>query len=376
MRFFSLFFITVFLFTAIGHSKSDCRGIYVVRPKEHYRPAKDRYGATRSNAPHFVAWAKKYMPQYFEGTLLHEGLITVDAHLRNFADLATSLGRKIGLIDYDDIGRGPYLLAIAKYFSSVDASPTPIKFKELWALYIDGLKNQEQPHIKMVEKALAENTTKDIEKAERILERFTKNDKFSYEENRPRPIKDLNPEVQQEFSEIRSGLEKALAPYKILDVAGYVKNGGGSRGQVRYWVLVNENGVNKIYEFKKLAETSLSLWGSQEPASVRFAKTNAFYWGPDTQPYKVVETPAGEFQLSQRVKKRLDFEIDDPNNSDLKNIDTYHRWLARQQGIWHGRDAEYRDYILKNEEVIRKQMKEFVRDYQEVLKQLHRRSNR
>lgn len=225
----------------------------------------------RSNAPQSWAWFKKYADNFLpESIIKFEGMIEGDPHNGNYGPTVVNGKVKWRSLDYDDAGRGPYILDFAKFLIATKAvdSVKKVKASDLWKQYQLGLegrdyKNPPKRISELLEMSAAEFRNMEIKKALK----FSKGDRLINDGERSSKITDKKTHdlVVEVF---RRHLPQDLV---VLDVGGREKEGGGSGsvngegGALRFIALVKgKDGRNTLYELKQDGESGIENYRPQD----------------------------------------------------------------------------------------------------------------
>src|SRR5262245_29961772 len=191
----------------------------------------------RSNTPHYwthmkheadLSRLKPYLP--------FKGVIAGDPHMGNFAALPLkSVGgsRKMQFVnvDFDDAGRGPFVLDLVRYLVAVKAITGQIKKRPLEESYLVGLAGKELNPPKEVRCLL----TMPVADYEELVTKYAKK-KSSKQgfELKAGEVEAYNDEIDCSL------IERLFTAEKIIDLALRPSDRGGSLGQLRVWVLAED----------------------------------------------------------------------------------------------------------------------------------------
>lgn len=225
----------------------------------------------RSNAPQSWAWFKKFSSDFLpESILKYEGMIEGDPHNGNYGPTVVNGKVKWRSLDYDDAGRGPYVLDFAKFLIATKAvdSVKKVQAHDLWEQYQRGIEGKEYKNppkriTELLEMSATEFRDMEVKKALK----FSVGNKLLNDGERSTPIADkkLYTLVMEIF---RRNLPENL---QVLDVGGREKEGGGSGsvngegGALRFIALVKgHDGRNTIYELKQDFESGIERYQPQD----------------------------------------------------------------------------------------------------------------
>lgn len=281
----------------------------------------DDFNRVRETAPHFWKWAKSHAGEHFTRTELAEGLAVGDAHILNFGYTFINGRYHFALEDIDDVGTAPLLLDFTRFVVSSEALNSDISTYELLEAYADGLHGKQPSPIQKIKEEFDGRPTWDTEKLEEL-----------------ETLKESSSAVRALYSAVEKDLKSALQVSKFDDVRVRIKDSGGSKGQVRFWVSIQENGETQVYEFKLLAAPATTAWGRQASPKSRFTNATKVY-RRSSKEFQIVETGKGSFYMRPRYDQPEpveDLVEDYPKSKRLKN---YSLFVAQAMGIMHGQQA-------------------------------------
>ncbi len=225
---------------------------------------------TRSNAPQAWAWFKNFVSQFIPENILHfEGMIEGDPHNSNYGPILVNEKVKWRSLDYDDAGKGPYILDFAKFLISVKSvnSKDKVKTSDLWVQYQRGIagKDFKSPSKRIAEiLKMSAGEFRDLEVAK--ASKFSNGNKLINDGKRSTLISDKNifDTVWEVFTRyLTEGLQ-------VLDIGGREKEGGGSGavngegGALRFIALVKgKDGRNTLYELKQDSDSAIANYQPQ-----------------------------------------------------------------------------------------------------------------
>ncbi len=312
----------------------------------------DEFSAVRESAPHYWRWAKANAEKYFSKGELSEGLAVGDAHVLNLG--YTFIGGKyqFALEDIDDVGIAPLLLDFARLVVSSEALNSDISTYELLEAYQAGLEGKQPQPVSKVKDEFSEKPSWDIEKLEELD-----------------LLEDSGKESKKLFAAVEKDLRSSLGIASFSDVRVRIKDSGGSRGQIRFWVAIDGLRGTEVYEFKHLAAPATSAWRKQASPKSRFANTVQVY-RKSSKEFQIVETTAGSFFLRPRYDQPEpveDLVEEFPKSKRLKN---YSLFVAQAMGIMHRNQAAgkvLKKSLTQDFEKIFENLKSFRKDYLEAL---------
>lgn len=312
----------------------------------------------RSNSNHF--WTHARDPRNlgdFAVFTREKGVIAGDPHLGNFSVIPTAdaQGRRSMRflnIDFDDAGRGSFALDFARLLIASKAVTSGIKTGRMVEAYVAGLRGEESPLPRPVEKALSLPIEKYDRQREKYVEKRVERGRFRHEPGEIEPWTG-----SPGLNEVRASL-KGL---EVLDLALRPKERGGSADGLRLWVLVRDrDGHDRILELKQYQETGLIKAHPQLPAEARVRELHEHLWpGMDGASYRLIEVEGRRFWLREKKVTVLEYA------SEKEGIEGM-LLIANRLGLLHGRQAEGPDFlrrILRDPEAFADALKDFAKSY-------------
>src|SRR5262245_43098069 len=225
--------------------------ITVAEHFDHIELSKNLSQLIRSNTPHYwthmkheadLSRLKPYLP--------FKGVIAGDPHMENFAPLPLkSIGgsRKMKFVnvDFDDAGRGPFVLDLVLYLVAVKAINGKIKKRPLEIGYLQGLAGKKLNPPERVQSLLAMPVCDYDDMVTEYVGKRSSKHGFILEAGEVEAYEDKNG---------RARIER-LTTGKVIDLAIRPAERGGSLGQLRIWALTEDkNCRRRIVELKQYAE--------------------------------------------------------------------------------------------------------------------------
>ena len=197
--------------------------------------SKDLSQLVRSNTVHY--WAT--MKNQIDLTGLHpyfgyEGTLAGDPHAGNFAALpllAIDGSRRMRYVnvDFDDAGRGPFVLDFIRFVVASKATDKEVKRRPLEEAYIKGLAGKEIDPPKKVRELLEMPVSDYDAMATEYLRKRSSEKGFIFKEG----------EIQPFTAKIdRTSVERLFPKAKVVDIGIRPLERGGSAGDLRIWALV------------------------------------------------------------------------------------------------------------------------------------------
>jgi len=285
--------------------------------------SKNLYQLMRSNALHYWGWAKKTAPSGVGAYLKHEGWVSGDPHPGNFAIIQVEGKLKLLPVDLDDAGRGPLVLDITKLLGMLKVFNPELKAKQVTQSYLDGLAGK---RIAFPEKyrEFRDMTKTDYEAiVAEYVGKKQKNGKFKLKEG------EIEAATRTQKDKVKTLVSKAIPGAKIQDVAIRPVERGGSAGSLRFWILIEEKGKQRILELKTIQDSGLNAYVPQGEKGKHFQEAFDFFWEGKTDPhFQVVSLDGKPFFLREK-------KVDLYDSQELNKEMSY--YLAYTLGRLHGR---------------------------------------
>jgi hypothetical protein len=216
----------------------------------------------RSNTPHYWTYMKhradlSSLKQY----LPFEGIVGGDPHMGNFTVLPLkqvggSRQMRYVDIDFDDAGRGPFVLDIIRYLIASKSIGGQIKKRPLEISYLAGIAGKELDPPKEVRSLLAMPVSDYDDMVTRYVEKNSSNHGFVFRKGK---IERYNAKIA------RSTIERLFTAAKVIDLAIRPEERGGSVDQLRIWVLVEHQKSRRIVELKQYSKPAIANYQAQPP---------------------------------------------------------------------------------------------------------------
>jgi len=311
---------------------------------EQIDDAKNLSQLVRSNAPQY--WrhmAERADLSCLRHYLAFEGIVAGDPHMGNFGilPLRTDHGArqmKYVNIDFDDAGRGPFVLDFIHYVIASKAIGGDVKIRHLQDAYLQGLAGREiKPPKKL--KALLKMPVSDYDDmAERYAERRSSKDGFRFKTGGIEPY---------EGRVARATIEALFASETVIDLATRPVDRGGSAGELRIWILVERRNLRRrIIELKQYAAPATALYQPQPPVEQWLKEVRGAFWpGLEGSEYDLVKL-AGDSWFWVREKRvcLIGVPYRSKKNDRIEWRDELARYDANQLGLAHGRQAQASAY--------------------------------
>lgn len=316
----------------------------------------------RSNAPHF--WAFNRNPQVLKDLAYYvdaEGTISGDPHLGNMSVIPVKSQNGVKSlrflnIDFDDGGKGPFALELARFVAVAKASSENIKVKDIVAAYTQGLRGQQ-----MTKPAT-------IDRAEKMKMQDYETLRAAYVNK-----KMIDGHFKYKAGEIEkwdgrpniSDVAPLFADVKVIEVAKRpMERGGSADAGVRLWVLtLDAAGTYRIVELKPYSDTALSAYSHQADPQTRVRDLQETYWqGIDPSSYTLAEVQGNLYWVREKKVEILEYK-------DLVDEDSGRLYIANYIGLTQGRQAAAPGLLKKiesNPERFKEAIKTFAKEYMGV----------
>ena len=305
----------------------------------------------RSNTPHYWTYMKhradlsslkRYLP--------FEGILAGDPHLGNFAVLPIKQvggSRQMSFVDvdFDDAGRGPFVLDIIRYLIA-SKSIGGIKKRPMEKSYLAGIAGKELDPPKEVRSLLAMPVSHYDDMVAQYAAKKSSKHGFVFKTGNIEPY---NAKIA------RSTIERLFPAGNVIDLAIRCEERGGSVDQLRIWVLVGDQKSRRIVELKQYSKSAIANYQTQPPVREWLNAVRRTFWPRlDGSAYDLVDIPgAGLFWIRDKHVSLIDVPYSSEKRSDIAFLDALASYDANLLGLAHGRQAEaapYRAIVEKDAE--------------------------
>lgn len=323
----------------------------------------------RSNTYHYWGWMREATGQdlRIQPWLEYQGLVMGDPHLGNFSPVLVSKKNgkeaiELRVVDFDDIGRGPLVIDLARMIVATEAIDSSVKKSDLVTAYIEGLKNPEGQW--------AGKIPKELEKALELTVEDYKKKYQDYVEKKTSEGKDFKLEKGEMEAYKGEMLEPVLSYFgrdRVLSVAEKIVERGGSKNALRLWVLLRKGENLQILELKEWQPSGLEAYAAQSSMRDILPQLYEYFWpGLTPQGYELVTINGQQFWLREKMLSLIDIPYNVNSKSEEKFISEYGQVSAFLLGKVHGRQAAGQS-LLKYIESYRgdgmEQLKEVIEPY-------------
>jgi hypothetical protein len=306
----------------------------------------------RSNTPQYWTYMKHRADlSSLKHYLPFEGILAGDPHMGNFTVLPLkrvggSREMRFVDVDFDDAGRGPFVLDIVRYLIAAKSIGGQIKKRPLEKSYLAGIAGNELDPPKEVRALLAMPVSDYDDMAAQYAEKKSSKHGFIFKRGEIEPY---NAKIA------RSTIEHLFAAAKVIDLAIRPEERGGSVDQLRLWVLVEDQRSRRIVELKQYCKPATANYQAQPAIHEWLNEVRRTFWpGLDGSAYDLVDLPgAGLFWIREKHVSLIDLPYSSKKSSDIAFLDALASYDANVLGLAHGRQAEagpYRAIVEKDAE--------------------------
>jgi hypothetical protein len=312
---------------------------------EQIEDSKNVSQLVRSNAPQYWRYMKNRADLHsLTPYLPFEGIVAGDPHMGNFGilPLRNDTGArqmKYVNIDFDDAGRGPFVLDFIHFVISSKAVGGDIKVRHLADAYLEGVAGREiEPPTKL--KGLLQMPVSDYDgMVDRYARKHSSKDAFRFGAGKIEPY---NGRIA------RSTIEALFDTEKVIDLGIRPVDRGGSAGEQRVWILVEgRNFRRRIIELKQYAQPATAIYQAQPPVEQWLKEVRGVFWTRlDGSEYDLVKL-AGEngwFWLREKRVSLIDVPYTSKKNNRIEFRDELAAFDANQLGLAHGRQPQASAY--------------------------------
>jgi hypothetical protein len=272
-----------------------------------------------------------------------EGVLAGDPHLGNFSVMpvkAAGGARKMRFvdIDFDDAGRGPFVLDFVRYLIASKSIRKQIKKRPLEKSYLAGLAGKALKPPKQVRDLLAMPVSQYDEMAAQYAEHHSSTSGFI--------LKKGAIEAYNGKKITRSTIERLFAGESVVDVARRPEVSGGSEDQLRIWVLIAGRQSRRIMELKQYAKPTTAGYRQQPPVGEWLKEVRRAFWpGLDGSAYDLVKIPgAGLFWRREKHVSLIDVPYSSGKGRNIAFVEALAAYDANVLGLAHGRQPQAKRY--------------------------------
>ena len=324
----------------------------------------------RSNTLHYWNYMKRKADlSGLRRYLPFEGIIAGDPHLGNFSvvplkRIGGSRQMRFVDIDFDDAGRGPFVLDIVRYLIASKSIHKQIKNRPLETSYLAGLMGKKAAPPNKVRALLAMPVAQYDAKAATYAEKNSSKEGFIFKG-------EIAPYKAKKVKIARATIAGLFPDEKIIDLARRCEVRGGSVGELRVWVLVESGKSRRIMELKEYGTPATAKYRTQPPVREWLNDVRRTFWpGLDGSAYDLIEVPgAGLFWKREKHVTLIDVPYSSLKPSEIAFLEALAIYDANVLGLTHGRQAEavpYRSLVENDPEAFHQAVKPVVKSYLEL----------
>jgi hypothetical protein len=316
-------------------------------PVDHFQQVADSKNLSqliRSNTVHYWTAMKHQIDLGgLKPYLGYEGMLAGDPHAGNFAalPLRTLDGpRKMRYVDvdFDDCGRGPFVLDFIRFVIASKANHKEVKRRELEKAYHKGLTGKEIDSPKKVRALLTMRVADYDAMAAEYLRKRSTDKGFIFKSG----------EIEPYDAKIRcSDIESLFPRDKVIDLGIRPETRGGSAGELRIWVIVeNQRLGRRLMELKQYDEPATAKYQPQPAPEQRLKEIRSAFWPRlDGSDYDLIDVRgAGLFWIREKRVALIDLPYSSEDKKQIDFLDKLEIYDANQLGLAHGRQRGARDY--------------------------------
>jgi hypothetical protein len=334
--------------------------------------AKNLSQLIRSNTPQYWTYMKHEADlSSLKHYLPFEGMLAGDPHMGNFTVLPVkqvggSRQMRFVNVDFDDAGRGPFVLDIVRYLVATKSISGQIKKRPLEKSYLAGIAGKELDPPKEIRDLLAVPVPHYDDMVTQYAEKKSSKDGFELK----------NGEIEAYNAKIaRSTIERLFTAEKVIDLAIRREDRGGSVDQLRIWVLVEDkNSRRRIVELKQYAPPATANYQTQPPVHEWLNEVRQTFWpGLDGSAYDLIDLPGGGlFWIREKHVSLIDLPYSSKKSSAIAFSDDLAIYDANVLGRAHGRQAKaapFRAMVEKDTEAFHDATEPVAKAYLEVARE-------
>ena len=330
----------------------------------------------RSNAHHYWAWMRTNAARHVAEFLQYEGMVVGDMHMGNFSIVAIRGRLHMKVADFDDGGRAPFVLDLARHVITTRAVNDSVKRWELTDSYQKGLRGEKMEPPEFIGELL-ETSRKKIQKwQDEYVENNVKKDRIEIDNEDFRPLPDRTRTQRLRSGQVRAAIAAAVSPGRVVDVIQVVREEGGAAGVQRYRALVRRHGRETIVEFKHLADPATLQWQVQAGPRERLESLLELFWEnhhSNDPNYGVVDIEGRSYWMRPKPLSLIDV----PYTSEKKSAQEFVRELSMYQayllGKLHGSQPQGRRFlraIEKDPEAFYEAVRALSKEYQDLAQEV------
>jgi hypothetical protein len=307
--------------------------------------SKDLSQLVRSNTVHYWTAMKRHQIDLsgLEPYLGYQGMLAGDPHTGNFGVLplrsvdGTCKMRYVNL-DFDDAGRGPFVLDFIRFVIAAKATGRDIRRRPQEDAYFKGLSGKCIDPPKKVCDLLLMAVSEYEALTTGYLRKRCSDKGFIFKAG----------EIEPYTATIdRGSIGNIFRKAKVVDIGIRPEARGGSAGDLRIWVLIeNADGGRKIMELKQYEEPATAKYQSQPAPRRRLKEIRLAFWPDlDGSDYDLIEVGGGGlFWIREKRVSLIDIPYSSEQAKKLDFLEDLEIYDANQLGLAHGRQSDAHHY--------------------------------
>ncbi|MEQ1875186.1 MAG: DUF2252 family protein [Bdellovibrionia bacterium] len=326
----------------------------------------------RANARHYWAWMRTNASKHVAEFLKYEGMVVGDMHMGNFSIVVINGRLHMKVADFDDGGRAPFVLDLARHIITTRSVNDSIKRWELTDAYQKGLRAEKMDPPEFIEEIL-ETSKKKVQRWEdEYVDNNTKKDRIKIDHEDFQPLPARTQPQRERRDKIYEEIGRAVAPGKLIDLIKVMREEGGAAGVQRYRGLVRRNGRDMIVEFKHIAEPATSQWSLQKTPRERLKHLLELFWESlhTRDPhYGIVEIEGESFWMRPKPLSLIDIPYTSTKKSSQEFVRELSLYQAYLLGKLHGSQASGRRFLReidKEPDAFYETVRTLAKDYQNL----------
>jgi hypothetical protein len=298
----------------------------------------------RSNTPHYWTYMRHRADlSRLKPYLSFKGTIAGDPHMGNFAvipvkPIGGSRQMKFVNVDFDDAGRGPFVLDLVRYLVAVKSITGQVRKRPLEKSYFAGLAGKQSEPPQELRSLLTMRVSDYDDMVTKYANKKSSKHGFVLKTGE---VEAYNAKID------RSAIECLFTSEKVIDLAIRPAERGGSLGELRIWVLAEDrNSRRRIVELKQHAKPATANYEMQPPVYEWLSEVRQSFWpGLDGSTYDLIDLAgAGLFWFREKRVSLIDVPYSSKKSRDLAFLEALAIYDSNVLGLAHGRQAQAAPY--------------------------------
>lgn len=286
-------------------------------------------------------------PKELANYIQFTGVVAGDPHLGNFSVIPVTIQsnnkREMRFlnVDFDDAGIAPFVLDFVRFEISVRAISSDIKRSDLLAAYLNGLAQKPIAPPEDIQDFLNRDVKDyDADTLKYVLD-HSKKTAFDFEPGKIERYASRVPTVSEitDFMKMRG--------FKVIDIASRPRARGGSKDELRIWVLTGQDKDRQIMELKEMGRQGVDYYQDQSKSPTTWLNNvrAAFWPGIDGSSYDLVSIGKKWFWLRRKEVGMLDVPYSSTKKKKVEFLKELSIFDANQLGLVHGRQPHSAAYL-------------------------------